>query len=108
MSPGCTGWRTARALLDLLRPHVERVAAIYDTLGAARSGRLPDDPQALETALAAAGFADPALARAPDRGLARRARSARCAPPPAREAFEAMLPVLVEALRRGARSDRAR
>ncbi len=90
------GLAAGSALIDLLRPHVDRVGALYDTLGASGERRLPADPAALEQALAVAGMADPALARARIEGWrAGRARSLRAAS--AREAFEAMLPVLVDA-----------
>ncbi|MEA3045243.1 MAG: [glutamine synthetase] adenylyltransferase / [glutamine synthetase]-adenylyl-L-tyrosine [Sphingomonadales bacterium] len=85
------------ALLDLLRPHVERVGALYDTLGEGGEERLSEDPQALDAQLAAAGFAAPAPARARIEGWrSGKLRSLRTAA--ARDAFEAMLPVLVEAL----------
>ncbi|MGQ0661180.1 bifunctional [glutamine synthetase] adenylyltransferase/[glutamine synthetase]-adenylyl-L-tyrosine phosphorylase [Sphingosinicella sp.] len=83
-------------LIALLRPHVERVGALYDTLGAGGERRLPASPAALEQTLAAAGMADPALARLRIEGWrGGKARSLRTAS--AREAFEAMLPVLVDA-----------
>lgn len=84
------------ALIGLLRPHVERVGKLYDTLGGGGERRLPGDPAALEKALAASGMADPVLARTRIEGWrAGKARSLRT--PSAREAFEAMLPVLVDA-----------
>jgi glutamate-ammonia-ligase adenylyltransferase len=87
------------ALLDLLRPHVERTAAIYDTLVEEDVAKLPEDPAALEAALAAAGFPDPALARTRiDGWRSGKIRSLRTAA--ALAAFEAMLPVLIEALGR--------
>ena len=91
------GLADGAALLDLLRPHVARVAAIYDTLVEEEEARLPEDAQALEAALAAAGFPDPALARSRIEGWrSGRIRSLRTAA--ARAAFEAMLPVLIEAI----------
>jgi glutamate-ammonia-ligase adenylyltransferase len=84
------------ALIGLLRPQVERVGALYDTLGAGDGRRLPSDPAALQQSLAAAGLADPALAATRIEGWrGGKARSLRT--PSAREAFEAMLPVLVDA-----------
>jgi len=84
------------ALLDLLRPHVERVSALYDRLGGGATPRLPQGGDALTAALGAAGFADPAAARARiEDWRSGKARSLRT--PAAREAFEAMLPALVEA-----------
>jgi glutamate-ammonia-ligase adenylyltransferase len=84
------------ALLDLLRPHVARVAAIYDALDEGEVDRLPEDEAALDRALAAAGFAEPEAARARIEGWrSGKVRSLRTNP--AREAFEAMLPVLIPA-----------
>ena len=83
-------------LLDRLRPHTARVEAIYGTLGAGEGERLPGDPQALESRLAAAGFEDVVAARTRiEAWRAGRVRSLRTGA--AREAFEAMLPALVEA-----------
>ena len=84
------------ALLALLRPQVEAVSAFYDRLGGGEEARLPLDGEALTAALVKAGFADPATARARiEEWRSGKARSLRS--PAAREAFEAMLPVLVEA-----------
>lgn len=85
------------ALLDLLRPAVDRDAAIYDTLVEEEEARLPEDPAALDAALAAAGFPDAALARSRIEGWrGGKIRSLRSAA--ALSAFEAMLPGLIEAL----------
>ena len=85
------------ALLDLLRPAVDRDAAIYDTLVEEEEVRLPEDPAALDAALAAAGFPDAALARSRIEGWrGGKIRSLRSAA--ALSAFEAMLPGLIEAL----------
>ncbi|MBX3562867.1 MAG: bifunctional [glutamine synthetase] adenylyltransferase/[glutamine synthetase]-adenylyl-L-tyrosine phosphorylase [Sphingomonas sp.] len=84
------------ALLDLIAPHVERVGAAYDALGDAGERRLPSDPDSLETSLAEAGFAEAGAARARIEGWrSGKARSLRT--PAAVEAFEAMLPVLIDA-----------
>jgi [glutamine synthetase] adenylyltransferase / [glutamine synthetase]-adenylyl-L-tyrosine phosphorylase len=89
------GLEDGAALLDLLRPHVERVASIYDTLDAGEGERLPEG-EALAGALARAGFAVPEAARARIEGWrSGKVRSLRTNP--AREAFEAMLPVLIHA-----------
>ncbi|MGQ0558278.1 MAG: bifunctional [glutamine synthetase] adenylyltransferase/[glutamine synthetase]-adenylyl-L-tyrosine phosphorylase [Sphingosinicella sp.] len=83
-------------LVALLAPHVEAVAAIYETLGSEDSRRLPADPGSLEAWLGGIGFADPAMARQRiERWRSGRIRSLRSGA--AREAFEAMLPVLAEA-----------
>lgn len=90
------GLENGAALLDLLRPSIDRVASIYDKLGPERTSRLPSDPQALETWLDVGGFPEPAAAR-------QRIESWRSGKPrslrttAAREAFEAMLPALTEA-----------
>ena len=83
-------------LLALLKPHVEEVARLYTGLAGEERRRLPLHADALELHLANAGFADPAAARARvDAWRSGRARSLRTGA--AREAFEAMLPVLVDA-----------
>jgi glutamate-ammonia-ligase adenylyltransferase len=83
-------------LLAVLAPHVARVEAMYGLLGGEEAPRLPGDPAALEAARAAAGFDDAAGARARvEAWRSGRIRSLRTAA--AREAFEAMLPVLVGA-----------
>ena len=88
------------ALLDLLRPQIERVAAIYDTLAAPDGDRLPESPPALERLLAEAGFGEPAAARARIEGWrSGKVRSLRTNA--AREPFEAMLPELIAAFGAG-------
>jgi [glutamine synthetase] adenylyltransferase / [glutamine synthetase]-adenylyl-L-tyrosine phosphorylase len=83
-------------LLALLRPHVERVATIYGALGGEDGGRLPQPGEALERRLAEAGFDEPGAARQRiEAWRSGRPRSLRTAP--AREAFEAMLPALIDA-----------
>jgi glutamate-ammonia-ligase adenylyltransferase len=91
------GLESGAALLDLLRPPTSRVAALYDTLGDGGGASLSADPHTLEEQLGAAGFADRASARLRVEGWrSGRVRSLRA--PAARQAFEAMLPGLVEAL----------
>lgn len=93
------GLSDGEALLDLLRPHVTRVAAIHGTLDADGDGEapLPRDGERLAERLAQAGFADPAAARARvESWRSGRARSLRT--PAAMQAFEALLPGLVAAL----------
>ncbi|MBV9930279.1 MAG: bifunctional [glutamine synthetase] adenylyltransferase/[glutamine synthetase]-adenylyl-L-tyrosine phosphorylase [Alphaproteobacteria bacterium] len=87
-------------LLAALAPHVREAGRLYDGLAEEEEeGRLPLAADALEAQLAAAGFPDPASARARVEGWRTgKARSLRS--PAAREAFEAMLPRLVEALGR--------
>ena len=83
-------------LLGLLRPHVERVGAIYGAVGPAETHGLPLARDRLEERLARAGFADvPAAASRIEAWRSGKPRSLRT--PAAREAFEAMLPALVAA-----------
>lgn len=93
---GLHGLDDGQALLALVRPHVERVEAIYGQLGSGDERRLPADADALEVALATAGFADAGAARARIEGWrSGRARSLRTGA--AVQAFEAMLPTLIDA-----------
>jgi glutamate-ammonia-ligase adenylyltransferase len=86
-------------LLDLLRPHVAGVADLYETLEPGEGKRLPGSGPALESALALAGFAQPATVRARIEGWrSGKVRSLRTNP--ARDAFEAMLPELIAAFGR--------
>ncbi len=91
------GLADGAALIALLRPHVERIGGIYDALDADQPGGLSHDPDLLEQALAAAGFADAGAARARIEGWrAGRMRALRT--PAAMEALEAVLPRLMAAL----------
>jgi len=83
-------------LLALLQPHVERVAALYDGLAGHEERRLPLGGDQLEGQLGRAGFEDPVAARLRiDGWRGGKARSLRS--PAAQEAFEAMLPVVIDA-----------
>ena len=63
MSRSCTGSRRRRRLLDLLRPRVERVGAIFDGLAPRRASRqLSNDPRHPGRRAPALGFADPEAA----------------------------------------------
>ena len=88
------GMANGTALLDLLRTPVGRVGRVYDALDDAERAVLPRDPAA---ALAAAGFAEPAPAvqriAAWRAGTYPALRSAA-----ARDALEAVLPTLIQAL----------
>ena len=87
------------ALLALLAPQVEAVARLYGGLAGEEERRLPVNGDALQAHLAAIGFADPAAARVRvEAWRSGRARSLRA--PAAQDAFEAMLPALVEAFAR--------
>jgi glutamate-ammonia-ligase adenylyltransferase len=93
---GLHGLADGDALLALLQPHAERVAALYDTLSGGGGDRLPEHPQALERRLEEAGFAEPGAVRARIEGWrSGKVRALRTAP--ARDAFEAMLPELIAA-----------
>ena len=96
-------WLDGRAggadLLDALRPHVERVGALYDSLDPPEDQGLPRDDAALERALASEGFKDAKAAAqrvAQWRGGGIRALRS----PAAQLALEAVLPPLVAALGR--------
>jgi [glutamine synthetase] adenylyltransferase / [glutamine synthetase]-adenylyl-L-tyrosine phosphorylase len=93
------GRRDGAALLDALRPHVDRVGTLYDGLDHPEDKRLPADRDSLVAALEEAGFPDPAAAAQRIEhmrgGGVRALRSS-----PAQDALEAVLPGLVEALGR--------
>lgn len=91
------GLADGAALLDQLRPSVQRVGRVYDALDDAKRAGLSRDPQGLSAALAVYGFSDGAAAAqritAWRSGLYPSLRSAA-----ARDALEAVLPTLVEAI----------
>ena len=91
------GLADGAALLDVLRPHVDRVGHIYDALDAPEDRTLPARAPDLLAALSSAGFTDAEAAAARIAhwrgGGARSLRSAA-----AQEALEAVLPGLVAAL----------
>jgi len=90
------GLADGAALLALLQPHVDRVATLYDGLAGHEERRLPLGGDQLESQLARAGFEDPAAARLRiDGWRGGKARSLRSGA--AQEAFEAMLPVVIDA-----------
>ncbi len=90
------GLEDGEALLARLRPYVERVAAIYDELDEGNGERLPRDAATLEARLRTAGFDDPVAGRLRiESWRSGKARSLRAAA--AGEAFEAMLPALINA-----------
>lgn len=96
------GLADGAALIDMLAPHVEKVAAIYDELAASSgTGRpqLSRDAGAIEAQLAEMGFGDPAPAAARieewREGSARVLRS-----PAAQGALEDMLPEMMRAIAR--------
>lgn len=91
------GWANGAALLDALRPHIERVGRAYDGLLPAEEGGLPHDPEALAARLAAAGFPD-AEEAAKRLGAWRAGSYPALRSAAAQGALEAVLPGLVEAL----------
>jgi glutamate-ammonia-ligase adenylyltransferase len=93
-------------LIDLLRPSVERVGSIFDSLAPEERKQLSNDPDLLRSELADLGFADPAVAaRHVAHWRSGKARSLRS--PAAQQAFEAMLPGLLQAIAVGADPDHA-
>ena len=91
------GLNDGDALIGLLRPHVETVGLAYDALDHDAEDRLPVPAAKLETALAEAGFTDPAAARLRIE-IMREGKSRSLRTPVAQSALEAMLPTLVAAL----------
>ena len=89
------GLEDGETLLDLLHPSIERVSGLYDRLAPQEQPQLPAEAHGLEQWLANVGFKDPMGARMRveswRRGTARSLRT-----PAAREAFEGMLPSLLE------------
>ncbi|HET7575228.1 MAG TPA: bifunctional [glutamate--ammonia ligase]-adenylyl-L-tyrosine phosphorylase/[glutamate--ammonia-ligase] adenylyltransferase [Sphingomicrobium sp.] len=100
------GLATGDALLGALRPHVEQVGAIFDSLSPAERSILSNDPDILKADLARLGFTDAeAAARHVGHWRSGKARSLRS--PAARQAFEAMLPALLPSIAAGAHPDHA-
>ena len=100
------GLASGSNLLDQLRPHVEQAGRIFDSLAPGERGQLSNDPAILRSELSAMGFADAeSAARHLGRWRSGNARSLRS--PPARHAFEAMLPTLLPAIAAGAHPDHA-
>lgn len=91
------GWTDGAALLEALRPHIERVGRAYDALLPAEDGGLPHDAEALAARLAAVGFADAGDA-AKRIGAWRAGSYPALRSAAAQGALEAVLPGLVEAL----------
>ncbi|HVJ01618.1 MAG TPA: DUF294 nucleotidyltransferase-like domain-containing protein, partial [Sphingomonas sp.] len=91
------GLADGAALTTLLHPHVERVGRIYDSLAGEAEPRLPSDSDALQLRLAGAGFENPAGAARIVEGW-RGGSYPALRTPQAREALEAVLPGLLDAL----------
>ena len=95
------GLRNARELLDLLEPQVECAGAIFDSLAPGGRRELSNDPDILLQELKEFGFENPlSAARHVSDWRSGKARSLRS--PPASQAFEAMLPDLLQAIAVGA------
>jgi glutamate-ammonia-ligase adenylyltransferase len=90
------GLANGAALIERLRPHVERVGLVYDSLAGEETPRLPADPETLEARLQAAGFDHPAGALRIVEGW-RSGGYPALRSPQAREALEALLPGLIAA-----------
>lgn len=101
-----SGNATVEGFLAGLAPHVEAIGKQFDGLVSEREERLSNDPDILRSELAAMGFAEveEAFRRVGD-WRSGRARSLRS--PPARAAFEAMLPTLMRAVASGPEPIRA-
>ena len=100
------GLGSGNDLLDLLRPHVNRAAAIFDALAPDERTQLSNDPDVLARELGGLGFAEAdAAARHVRQWRSGKARSLRS--PAAQHAFEAMLPGLLQAIASGADPDHA-
>lgn len=90
------GLADGAALVARLRPHVERVGNVYDSLAGEEEPRLPSDPETLEARLRDAGFDHPAGALRIVEGW-RGGGYPALRSPQAREALEALLPGLIDA-----------
>ena len=91
------GLESGSDLLDLLRPHVERVGRVYDALDSEASPRLAVEQDTLAAQLEAAGCADP---QAAERRIAawRQASYPALRSAAAQDALESVLPALIAAL----------
>ncbi|HVI04953.1 MAG TPA: glutamine-synthetase adenylyltransferase, partial [Sphingomicrobium sp.] len=100
------GHLNGEALLGMLRPHVERAGAIFDSLAPEPNTRLSSDPDILNAELHSLGLRDSrSAARHVADWRSGKARSLRS--PPAQQAFEAMLPGLLRAIASGGDPNRA-
>ncbi|MFS0771849.1 bifunctional [glutamate--ammonia ligase]-adenylyl-L-tyrosine phosphorylase/[glutamate--ammonia-ligase] adenylyltransferase [Sphingomonas sp. 1P08PE] len=90
------GWQDGGALVEALRPHVERVGSVYDALDDRRRPALAVHAETLEQMLASRGF--DAAGAAKRIAVWRSGGYPALRSPAAREALEAVLPVLIEAL----------
>lgn len=91
------GLAGAGELLDLLRPHVERVGRVYDSLDSEGETRVAVSESGVEQAFGAAGFRDTAASARLVAGW-RDARYPALRSAPARAALETVLPRLIAAM----------
>jgi glutamate-ammonia-ligase adenylyltransferase len=95
------GLEDGHSLLKLLEPHVDQAGLIFDSLAPGERGQLSNEPDILKRELKQLGFPDPdAAARYIADWRSGKARSLRS--PAAQQAFEAMLPGLMQAIAAGA------
>ncbi|HEX4761336.1 MAG TPA: bifunctional [glutamate--ammonia ligase]-adenylyl-L-tyrosine phosphorylase/[glutamate--ammonia-ligase] adenylyltransferase [Sphingomicrobium sp.] len=100
------GLSSGQELIELLSPHVERAGGIFDELATEGRARLSNDPDLLAAELVGLGYDDPESAiRHIARWRSGKARALRS--PAAQDAFEAMVPGLLQAIAAGADADRA-
>ena len=93
-------------LLRLIEPHVEQAGRIFDSLAPGGDGQLSNDPDILRRELGDFGFDNPeGAARHVAAWRSGRPRSLRS--PAAQQAFEAMLPGLMQSIAAGADPDHA-
>jgi glutamate-ammonia-ligase adenylyltransferase len=84
-------------LLKRLEPHVQQAGRIFDSLPPGERGQLSNDPDILQRELKQFGFPDPAAA-ARHVGAWRSGKARSLRSPAASQAFEAMLPGLMQAI----------
>ncbi len=100
------GLESGPDLIGILRSPIERVGEIFDSLSPDERRQLSNDPDILKRELAELGFANvDAAARHVAHWRSGKARSLRT--PAAQQAFEAMLPALLQAIAVGGDPDHA-
>jgi glutamate-ammonia-ligase adenylyltransferase len=100
------GLASGSELIELLRPHVERAGEIFDSVSPGERKQLSSHREVLRGELKELGFSDvESAARHVAHWRSGKARSLRT--PAAQQAFEGMLPALLQAIAVGADPDRA-
>jgi len=100
------GLNSGPELVDILKPHAKSAGAIFDGLAPDGKGQLSNDLDILKRELTAMGFLnDAAAARRVAHWRSGKVRSLRS--PAAQQAFEAMLPGLMQAIAAGADPEHA-